>query len=54
MTQPPTPADVRPARNLPDPLERLDELDGTPLADHVDVFEAIHAHLAARLSGAES
>ncbi|MHB1063346.1 MAG: hypothetical protein ACYC1Z_02450 [Georgenia sp.] len=54
MTQPPTPADLRPRRNEQDPLEQLDELDGTPLAEQVAVFEAIHSHLSARLTGAES
>lgn len=53
MTQLPTPADIRPPRNA-DPLGRLDELDDTPLADQVAVFEEIHSHLAARLSSAES
>jgi hypothetical protein len=51
-------ADVRsePAAGAPtdDALEaalaRLDELDGTPIRDHVAVFEAIHESLQDRLA----
>ncbi|UNX56033.1 hypothetical protein MF406_07425 [Georgenia sp. TF02-10] len=52
----PTPADLpaaRPDQGLDADLARLDDLDHLPLAEHVAVFDAIHARLSARLAGAE-
>jgi hypothetical protein len=37
-----------------DPLARLESIDDVPLADQVAVFDAVHAHLSARLTSAES
>lgn len=38
---------------MDDPLEALDSVHDRPLGEQVAVFEAIHAHLSARLSAAE-
>ncbi|PFG38345.1 hypothetical protein ATJ97_0819 [Georgenia soli] len=37
-----------------DPLARLENIGDVPLADQVAVFDAVHAHLSARLTSAES
>ncbi|WP_164737180.1 hypothetical protein [Georgenia sp. SYP-B2076] len=50
-----TPADLASGSNpAEDPLARLDDLEQIAPADQVAVFEAIHTHLSARLSSAES
>lgn len=41
-------------RSGTDPLARLENIDDVPLADQVAVFDAVHAHLSARLTSAES
>ena len=63
----PTPGDLRrpagpvtpPQDGAPDPrvadaLSRLDELEGLPLPDQVDVFTDIHRRLAAVLADPDS
>jgi len=41
-------------RSATDPLARLEDIGDVPLAEHVAVFDAIHAHLSARLTSAEN
>jgi hypothetical protein len=43
-----------PAGQETDPLARLEDIENVPLAEQVAVFDAIHAHLSARLTSAES
>lgn len=59
----PTPGDLRrpelPQDGAPDPrvadaLSRLDELEGLPLSDQVEVFTDIHRRLAAVLADPDS
>lgn len=63
----PTPGDLRrpdrpdtpgqeaaPDPRVVDALSRLDELDGLPLSDQVDVFTDIHRRLAAVLADPDS
>jgi hypothetical protein len=43
-----------PQTSATDPLARLEDIGDIPLADQVAVFDAIHAHLSARLTSAEN
>ncbi|MFC7406955.1 hypothetical protein [Georgenia alba] len=47
------PAEQTPAGHE-DALARLDGIDDVPLSDRVEVFQAIHDELSARLSSAEN
>lgn len=51
---PPTGHGLPTAASGTDPLTRLENIDDVPLAEQVALFDAVHAHLSARLTSAES